>query len=73
MHERIFGVWSLCMNAYSIASNFRTETLDFAWINNLKLYIIRLQKVGCQIKMDPVFIGTAALQKNDSSCSKRTP
>lgn len=37
------------MNAYSFASNFRTETLDFAWINNLKLYIIRLQKVGCQI------------------------
>lgn len=37
------------MNAYSIASNFRTETLDFAWINNLKLYIIRLQKVGNQI------------------------
>lgn len=51
------------MNAYSIASNFRTETLDFAWINNLKLYIIRLQKVGSQIKIDPVFIGTAALQK----------
>ncbi|MDO4675527.1 MAG: hypothetical protein Q4A68_02955 [Anaerobiospirillum succiniciproducens] len=58
------------MNAYSIASNFRTETLDFAWINNLKLYIIRLQKVGSQIKMDPVFIGTAALQKTTVLAAK---